>query len=63
MFRRFLRGLGRGNRGGRMRGNNPGAGPGGNCICPKCNEQVAHRFGEPCYTVNCPKCGTQMIRE
>ena len=53
------RGMGRG-RGG---GNRPGAGPGGNCICPSCGEKVAHQAGVPCYSVNCPKCGTRMVRE
>jgi len=54
---------GRGQRGGRMRGNQPGAGPGGNCVCPSCGEKVSHNLGTPCYTISCPKCGTKMIRE
>jgi hypothetical protein len=54
---------GRGQRGGRMRGNRPRAGPGGYCVCPSCGEKVPHKLGTPCYTVNCPKCGTRMMRE
>ncbi|HEY50437.1 MAG TPA: hypothetical protein G4O20_01360 [Dehalococcoidia bacterium] len=50
-------------RGGRMGGNRPGAGPGGNCICPKCGSTVPHQRGTPCYQQNCPKCGTRMTRE
>jgi len=53
----------RGQRGGWMRGNQPGAGPGGNCVCPSCGEKVPHKLGTPCYTLSCPKCGTKMIRE
>ncbi len=53
----------RGQRGGRMRGNQPGAGPTGNCVCPECGEKIPHRQGTPCYSVICPKCGTAMIRE
>jgi hypothetical protein len=54
---------GRGQRGGRMRGNQPGAGPGGNCVCPSCGEKVPHKQGTPCYAISCPKCGTKMVRE
>jgi len=50
-------------RGGRMKGNRPGAGPGGSCVCSSCGEKVLHRPGTPCYTINCPKCGSRMIRE
>jgi len=50
-------------RGGRMRGTRAGAGPGGYCVCPSCGERVSHRLGAPCYNVNCPKCGTKMVRE
>ncbi len=48
---------------GRMGGNQQGAGPGGNCVCPNCGEKVPHQQGVPCYGVNCPKCGTKMQRE
>jgi len=50
-------------RGGRMGGKQPGAGPGGYCVCPGCGEKVAHQQGTPCYNVNCPKCGKKMTRE
>lgn len=46
-----------------MRGSRPGAGPGGNCICPNCGEKATHKRGTPCYTLSCPKCGTRMVRE
>ena len=50
-------------RGSRMGGTRPGAGPGGNCVCPRCGEKVPHKQGAPCYSVNCPKCGSKMARE
>jgi hypothetical protein len=56
-------GAGRGRGGGRMGGNRPGAGPAGNCLCPNCGKKTPHQAGIPCYTQNCPECGTQMIRE
>jgi len=56
-------GMGRGGGRGRMSGNRPGAGPVGNCICPKCGEKAVHQPGVPCYSVNCPKCGEKMMRE
>lgn len=56
------RGLGRGGGRGRMGGNRPGAGPGGYCVCPNCGHKVPHQAGVPCYTLTCPKCGTQMLR-
>lgn len=54
------RGMGGGGRG-RMGGF--GAGPGGNCVCPKCGKKVAHPRGTPCYQMKCPSCGTPMTRE
>ena len=57
-------GMGRGSSGrGRMCGNQPGAGPSGNCLCPNCGAKVAHQAGKPCYEQICPKCGSQMMRE
>jgi len=53
---------GGGQRGGRMRGTRAGAGPGGECVCPKCRARVPHQAGTPCYNVSCPKCGTKMVR-
>ncbi len=57
------RGMGRGAGGGgsgRMSGFS--AGPGGNCVCPKCGAKVPHQIGVPCYQMKCPKCGSQMTR-
>jgi hypothetical protein len=53
------RGIGRGIGRGR---NRPGAGSGGNCVCPKCGATVPHSVGTPCSDINCPKCGTKMAR-
>lgn len=49
-------------RSGRMRGNRPGAGPGGDCVCPNCGEKAPHKQGVPCFNMSCPKCGTKMVR-
>jgi len=38
-------------------------GAGGHCICPKCDERIAHRRGIPCQEESCPKCGRKMMRE
>ena len=51
-----------GQRGGRMGGTRPGSGPGGYCVCPRCGEKVHHEQAVPCYSMNCPKCGTRMVR-
>ena len=57
-------GGGRGGGGrGRMGGTRPGAGPAGECVCPKCKATVPHQAGQPCYQMSCPKCGTRMIRK
>lgn len=48
---------------GRNQGNYPGAGPGGSCVCPSCEDKVAHKQGVPCYNENCPLCGAEMVRE
>lgn len=55
------RGGGRGGRRGRMGGF--GSGPGGQCVCPSCGATVSHQQGQPCYEVQCPKCGTPMTRK
>jgi len=47
---------------GRNQGNKAGAGPGGNCVCPKCGATSTHQAGGACYDVNCPKCGAAMQR-
>lgn len=54
------RGQGGGGRGG---GTKPGSGPVGNCLCPNCGHKVAHQPGQRCIDLNCPKCGTRMVRE
>jgi hypothetical protein len=59
---RGKRGQGGGRGPGRM-GGPKAAGPGGNCVCPKCGHEVVHTTGQPCYQVKCPKCGTPMTRE
>jgi hypothetical protein len=56
-------GGGRGAGGGRGRGGGPlAAGPGGECVCPKCGEKAPDTVGKPCVQVACPKCGTPMTR-
>ena len=39
------------------------AGPGVDCICPKCNYVLIHRRGVPCARRQCPKCNTNMVRK
>jgi len=48
---------------GRNRGNRPGSGPGGQCVCPECGKRISHTAGVPCNTQSCPACGAQMIKE
>lgn len=48
---------------GRKGGDKPGAGPGGDCICPKCGNKVVHKVGQPCNQMACPKCGAKMTRQ
>ena len=57
------RGMGRGAGAGRGRMGGQSSGPGGSCVCPNCGEKVAHQVGVPCYEQQCPKCGTNMVRE
>jgi predicted Fe-Mo cluster-binding NifX family protein len=67
----MARGFGMGSGGGRGRGAGGGrgrmggpfaAGPGGECVCPKCGEKAPHTVGKPCIQMACPKCGTPMTR-
>lgn len=37
-------------------------GPGGRCVCPKCEREFPHRRGLPCQEERCPKCGAKMLR-
>ena len=61
--------LGQGSGGGRRRGfkgvngESNTAGPGGECVCPKCDYTTAHAAGQPCSEMDCPKCGTKLIRK
>ena len=57
------RGAGFGRGRGRMGGSSAGAGIGGYCVCPNCSIRIAHQTSKPCYSMKCPKCGTQMARE
>jgi hypothetical protein len=57
------RGMGRGAGRGRMGGNRQGAGPAGNCVCFACGTKVVRKAGTLCVSMNCPKCGTMMMRE
>ncbi len=58
------RGGGRGaGGGGRGRGGGFAMGPGGNCVCPNCGNQIPHVRGTPCYKRKCPSCGTAMTRQ
>ena len=56
-------GGGQGRRRGKGQGGGPfAAGPGGNCVCPKCGHKEPHIAGQPCNQKMCPKCDTQMTR-
>ncbi len=54
------RGRGRGE--GRGMGRRVGMGSGGYCVCPNCGEKIPHQRGIPCQSVQCPKCGSNMMR-
>jgi uncharacterized paraquat-inducible protein A len=52
------------NRNGKGQNGGPyAAGPGGNCICPKCGYTEPHTAGVPCSQKQCPKCQTQLTRQ
>jgi hypothetical protein len=57
------RGAGSGSGHGRMGGDKPGSGPGGDCLCPSCGAKAPHTRGLPCATRKCPKCGARMTRD
>ncbi|MCK5321255.1 DUF134 domain-containing protein [Candidatus Pacearchaeota archaeon] len=57
------RGRGRDKGIGRGRMSGFGAGPSGNCVCPKCGTKTVHQVGVPCYQQKCLKCGSSMTRE
>jgi wyosine [tRNA(Phe)-imidazoG37] synthetase (radical SAM superfamily)/CO dehydrogenase nickel-insertion accessory protein CooC1 len=38
-------------------------GPGGYCVCPRCETRVPHRRGVRCEEERCPKCTGKMLRE
>ena len=56
-------GFGQGGGQGRFGRGRPGAGPGGNCVCPKCGAVVLHQRRQPCTMTKCPKCGASMTRQ
>jgi len=49
--------------GGIGRNGGMGLGPDGNLICPDCGYIMPHQRGVPCYTIQCPQCGTTMARQ
>lgn len=51
------------NRLGRKQGDKPGSGPGGVCICKKCDYEVEHKIGQPCNEIICPKCRIPMTKK
>lgn len=48
---------------GKNKGDIPGSGPGGKCVCTKCGHTIPHKIGEPCNELKCSKCGASMTRE
>ena len=40
-----------------------GRGPGGYCVCPRCNYRVEHQPGVPCSSLICPNCKIHLTRE
>jgi len=54
---------GGGRRGGGRMGGQYAAGPGGDCVCPKCGKKVTHALGQPCTQLTCPDCGVTLVRK
>lgn len=48
---------------GRNRGDAPGSGPGGQCVCPSCGYTTPHETNRPCNEIECPECGATMTRQ
>ncbi len=40
-----------------------GLGPGGVCVCTKCDYEELHQKGFPCVNKKCPKCGNKLTRK
>lgn len=40
-----------------------GGGPGGYCVCTKCDYKIPHERGVPCSTLECPNCKIKLIRK
>jgi len=36
--------------------------PSKECVCTNCNYRETHQLVNPCYNMNCPKCGAPMTR-
>jgi hypothetical protein len=34
----------------------------GECLCPSCGKTIPHQLGLPCTQINCPNCGSSMVR-
>jgi hypothetical protein len=47
---------------GLIRGGLLVAGPGGDCVCPRCGSRTSHAGGTPCHTLTCPECGEKLVR-
>jgi len=44
------------------RGDKPGSGPGGYCVCRNCGYRLPHIVNRPCNQMYCPKCGSPMTK-
>lgn len=56
-------GSGQGGGRGMGRGGGRSLGPDGECVCPSCGATVPHQKGQPCYSMQCPACGSNMTRK